>query len=171
MGHKELLPEPDLEDRKKAKPAKPATEVVLEFIFCHLMLFQALVLLLNSNSLQVTPAQISAKAQQMVEMVKASQVLLLIIKSTLKNIFRNNSSVQVLSVEKRLAGNPLATGGLQNNVVSDKEDAKRKGKKTKKMIRVAGGQVSSPSMIIPSLYFLCSPTGMGGSEPLELGQQ
>ena len=28
MGHKELLPEPDLEDRKKAKPAKPATEVV-----------------------------------------------------------------------------------------------------------------------------------------------
>ena len=27
MGHKELLPEPDLEDRKKAKPAKPATEV------------------------------------------------------------------------------------------------------------------------------------------------
>merc|ERR1719400_1887442 len=50
VGHKELLPEPDLEDRKKAKPAKPATEV--------------------------TPAQISAKAQQMVEMVKASQVLL-----------------------------------------------------------------------------------------------
>ena len=49
-------------------------------------------------------------------------------------------------MEKRLAGNPLATGGLQNNVVSDKEDAKRKGKKTKKMIRVAGGQVSSPSM-------------------------
>ena len=94
VGHKELLPEPDLEDRKKAKPAKPATEV--------------------------TPAQISAKAQQMVEMVKASQVL---------------------SVEKRLAGNPLASGGLQNNVVSDKEDAKRKGKKTKKMIRVAGGQV------------------------------
>ena len=40
-----------------------------------------------------------------------------------------------------MAGNPLATGGLQNNVVSDKEDAKRKGKKTKKMIRVAGGQV------------------------------
>ena len=86
MGHKELLPEPDLEDRKKAKPAKPATEVVLEFIFCHLMLFQALVLLLNSNFMQVTPAQISAKAQQMVEMVKASQVLLLIIKSTLKKI-------------------------------------------------------------------------------------
>ena len=86
MGHKELLPEPDLEDRKKAKPAKPATEVVLELIFCHLMLFQALVLLLNSNSMQVTPAQISAKAQQMVEMVKASQVLLLIIKSTLKKI-------------------------------------------------------------------------------------
>ena len=86
MGHKELLPEPDLEDRKKAKPAKPATEVVLEFIFCHLMLLQALVLLLNSNSMQVTPAQISAKAQQMVEMVKASQVLLLIIKSTLKKI-------------------------------------------------------------------------------------
>ena len=57
-------------------------------------------------------------------------------------------------MEKRLAGNPLATGGLQNNVVSDKEDAKRKGKKTKKMIRVAGGQVSSPSMIIPSLYLL-----------------
>ena len=53
-----------------------------------------------------------------------------------------------------MAGNPLATGGLQNNVVSDKEDAKRKGKKTKKMIRVAGGQVSSPSMIIPSLYLL-----------------
>ena len=49
-------------------------------------------------------------------------------------------------MEKRLAGNPLATGGLQNNVVSDKEDAKRKGKKTKKMIRVAGGQVSSPLM-------------------------
>ena len=48
---------------------------------------------------------------------------------------------QVLSVEKRLAGNPLASGGLQNNVVSDKEDAKRKGKKTKKMIRMAGGQV------------------------------
>jgi len=93
VEHKELLPEPDLEDRKKAKPAKPATEV--------------------------TPAQISAKAQQMVEMVKASQVL---------------------SVEKRLAGNPLASGGLQNNVVSDKEDAKRKGKKTKKMIRMAGGQ-------------------------------
>ena len=40
-----------------------------------------------------------------------------------------------------MAGNPLAQGGLQNNVVSDKEDAKRKGKKTKKMIRVAGGQV------------------------------
>ena len=36
--------------------------------------------------MQVTPAQISAKAQQMVEMVKASQVLLLIIKSTLKKI-------------------------------------------------------------------------------------
>ena len=29
VGHKELLPEPDLEDRKKAKPAKPATEVAL----------------------------------------------------------------------------------------------------------------------------------------------
>ena len=43
-------------------------------------------------------------------------------------------------MEKRLAGNPLASGGLQNNVVSDKEDAKRKGKKTKKMIRMAGGQ-------------------------------
>ena len=28
MGHKELLPEPDLEDRKKAKAAKPATEVI-----------------------------------------------------------------------------------------------------------------------------------------------
>ena len=51
---------------------------------------------------------------------------------------------QVLSVEKRLAGNPLASGGLQNNVVSDKEDAKRKGKKTKKMIRMAGGQVELP---------------------------
>merc|ERR1712032_952531 len=49
VGHRELLPEPDLEGRKKAKAAKLATEV--------------------------TPAQISAKAQQMVEMVKASQVL------------------------------------------------------------------------------------------------
>ena len=86
---------------------------------------------------QVTPAQISAKAQQMVEMVKASQVKDFNIEQT----FFTFHPFQVLSVEKRLAGNPLATGGLQNNVVSDKEDAKRKGKKTKKMIRVAGGQV------------------------------
>ena len=47
-----------------------------------------------------------------------------------------------------MAGNPLATGGLQNNVVSDKEDAKRKGKKTKKMIRVAGGQVRTLHLLL-----------------------
>ena len=47
-----------------------------------------------------------------------------------------------------MAGNPLATGGLQNNVVSDKEDAKRKGKKTKKMIRVAGGQVRTLYLLL-----------------------
>ena len=29
MGHKELLPEPDLEDRKKAKAAKPGTTEVI----------------------------------------------------------------------------------------------------------------------------------------------
>ena len=32
-------------------------------------------------------------------------------------------------------------------MVSDKEDAKRKGKKTKKMIRVAGGQVRIQPLI------------------------
>ena len=42
----------------------------------------------------------------------------------------------------------MATGGLQNNVVSDKEDAKRKGKKTKKMIRVAGGQVRTLHLLL-----------------------
>ena len=47
-----------------------------------------------------------------------------------------------------MAGNPLATGGLQNSVVSDKEDAKRKGKKTKKMIRVAGGQVRTLYLLL-----------------------
>jgi len=68
----------------------------------------------------VSAAQISAKAQQMVEMVKMSQII---------------------ETDKRLAGNPLAVGGMMNTVVSDKESALRKGKKTKKMIRVAGGQV------------------------------
>ena len=68
-----------------------------------------------------------------------------------------------------MAGNPLAQGGLQNNVVSDKEDAKRKGKKTKKMIRVAGGQV-----IIIIFFFSILPSpqlGVGRPEPFELGQQ
>lgn len=36
-------------------------------------------------------------------------------------------------------------------MVSDKEDAKRKGKKTKKMIRVAGGQVRMQPLISFSL--------------------
>jgi len=69
---------------------------------------------------EVTPSEISQKARQMVELVKASQVH---------------------SVEKRLAGNPLATGGMQNKVVSDQEAAAKKGKKAKRIIRVAGGQV------------------------------
>jgi hypothetical protein len=95
VAEKPLLDEPDLEDtRKGQKKPKTGTEV--------------------------TPVEISAKARQMVELVKASQVML---------------------VEKRLAGNPHAAGGMQNAVVSDKEAAIRKGKKTKKMIRVAGGQV------------------------------
>jgi len=96
VADKPILPEPDLEDRKKTggKPKVPATDV--------------------------SAAQISAKAQQMVEMVKMSQII---------------------ETDKRLAGNPLAVGGMMNTVVSDKESALRKGKKTKKMIRVAGGQV------------------------------
>lgn len=86
--------EPDISETRKPKVAKAGTEV--------------------------TPTEISLKARQMVEMVKASQVH---------------------SVEKRLAGNPLATGGMQNKVVSDQEAAAKKGKKAKKVIRVAGGQV------------------------------
>ena len=39
-------------------------------------------------------------------------------------------------MEKRLAGNPLAMGGMNNKVVSDLEAATRKGKKTKKVIRL-----------------------------------
>ena len=46
MGHKELLPEPDLEDRKKAKAAKTATEVImLRSYFVSYITPQALVLL------------------------------------------------------------------------------------------------------------------------------
>lgn len=96
-----VLPEPDLSETKKPKTAKSATEV--------------------------TSAEISVKAKQMVEMVKASQVH---------------------SVEKRLAGNPLATGGMQNKVVSDNDAATKKGKKAKKIIRVAGGQVWEDSSLL-----------------------
>ena len=97
---------------------------------------------------------------------------------------------QIIETDKRLAGNPLAVGGMMNTVglvinhpvpcalcpclvpvpyalcyvacalcwckasptiqvVSDKESALRKGKKTKKMIRVAGGQVKAHAPLSP----------------------
>ena len=73
MGHKELLPEPDLEDRKKAKAAKTATEVIM--LRSQYLFHPSSSAPFNFYLGQVTPAQISAKAQQMVEMVKASQVV------------------------------------------------------------------------------------------------
>ena len=59
---------------------------------------------------------------------------------------------------------------LAPQVVSDKESALRKGKKTKKMIRVAGGQVRLLPHLHLRLRALTLHPGVGRHLAAELGQ-